>query len=99
MKTAKQKTAAEGKPRSRPRAKRIPSTGARFRISDELWALMEPLLPEHKNTHRFGGGRPRVPDRRRADAIFFVLSTGCQCNALSATCLCPSSPAYDRLQA
>jgi len=67
------KTAAEVKPRSRPRAKRIPSTGARFRISDELWALMEPLLPEHKNTHRFGGGRPRVPDRQCADGIFFVL--------------------------
>ena len=93
------KTAAEVKPRSRPRAKRIPSTGARFRISDELWALMEPLLPEHKNTHRFGGGRPRVPDRRCADGIFFVLRTGCQWNALSATGICPSSTAHDRFQA
>ena len=73
MKTAKQKTAGEVKPRSRPRAKRIQSTGARFTISDELWALMEPLLPEHQNTHRFGGGRPRVPDRQCADGIFFVL--------------------------
>ena len=93
------KTAAEVKPRSRPRAKRIPSTGARFRISDELWALMEPLLPEHKNTHRFGGGRPRVPDRVCADGIFFVLRTGCQWNALSATGICPSSTAHDRFQA
>ena len=67
------KTAEDVKPRSRPRAKRIESTGTRFRISDELWALMEPLLPEHKNTHRFGGGRPRVPDRVCADGIFFVL--------------------------
>jgi putative transposase len=90
------KTAEEVKPRSRPRAKRIPSTGGRFRIRDELWALMEPLLPEHKNTHRFGGGRPRVPDRQCADAIFFVLRTGCQWNALSATGLCPSSTAHDR---
>ena len=70
---AAMKAAEEVKPRSRPRAKRIPSTGARFRISDELWALMEPLLPKHKNTHRFGGGRPRVPDRQCADGIFFVL--------------------------
>jgi putative transposase len=93
------KTAEEVKPRSRPRAKRIESTGARFRISDELWALMEPLLPKHKNTHRFGGGRPRVPDRQCADAIFFVLRTGCQWNALSATGLCPSSTAHDRFQA
>jgi hypothetical protein len=73
MKTAKHKTAAELKPRSGPRAKRLQSTGARFRISDELWALMAPLLPAHQNTHRFGGGRPRVPDRRCADGIFFVL--------------------------
>jgi putative transposase len=92
-------TAEEVKPRSRPRAKRIESTGGRFRISDELWALMEPLLPAHKNTHRFGGGRPRVPDRQCADAIFFVLRTGCQWNALSATGLCPSSTAHDRFQA
>ena len=99
MKTASQKTAREVKPRSGPRAKRIQSTGARFRISDELWALMEPLLPEHKNTHRFGGGRPRVPDRRCADGIFFVLRTGCQWNALSATGICPSSTAHDRFQA
>ena len=74
MKTARQKTAGEVKPRSRPRAKRLQSTGARFTISDELWASMEPLLPAHKNTHRFGGGRPRVPDRVCADGIFFVLS-------------------------
>src|SRR5207248_1834357 len=98
MKTARQKTAGEVKPRSRPRAKRIQSTGTRFTISDELWALMEPLLAEHKNTHRFGGGRPRVPDRVCADAIFFVLRTGCQWNALSATGICPSSTAHDRFQ-
>jgi putative transposase len=99
MKTAKQQRAGEVKPRSRPRAKRIQSTGARFTISDELWALMEPLLPEHKNTHRFGGGRPRVPDRQCAGGIFFVLRTGCQWNALSATGICPSSTAHDRFQA
>jgi len=36
----------------------------RYRISDELWKKIEPLLPKHPNTHRFGGGRPRVPDRK-----------------------------------
>ncbi len=60
---------------------------------------MEPLLAPHPNTHRFGGGRPRVPDRVCADGIFFVLGTGCQWNALSATGLCPSSTAHDRFQA
>ena len=99
MKTRKKEASAEAKPRTRPRAKRIESTGARFTISDELWALLEPLLAAHPNTHRFGGGRPRVPERVCADGIFFVLRTGCQWNALSATGLGPSSTAHDRFQA
>jgi putative transposase len=69
-----------------------------FRISDDLWAVLEPLLPTHVNTHRFGGGRPRVPDRRCADAIFYVLRTGCQWEALNATDLCAKSTAHDRFQ-
>lgn len=69
-----------------------------FRISDQLWAVLEPLLPEHVNTHRFGGGRPRVPDRQCADAIFYVLRTGCQWEALNQTELCPKSTAHDRFQ-
>src|SRR6184192_4440796 len=69
-----------------------------FRSSDELWAVLEPLLPVHRNTHRFGGGRPRVPDRRCADAIFYVLRTGCQWEALNQTELCAISTAHDRFQ-
>jgi len=69
-----------------------------YRVSDALWAKIEPLLPEHVNTHRFGGGRPRADDRRCMDAIFFVLRTGCQWNALNATEICPSSTAHDRFQ-
>jgi putative transposase len=69
-----------------------------YRVSDELWAKIEPLLPKHPNTHRFGGGRPRADDRKCMDAIFFVLRTGCQWNALNATGLCPSSTAHDRFQ-
>ena len=69
-----------------------------FQVSDELWAVLEPLLPEHENTHRFGGGRPRIPDRQCADAIFYVLRTGCQWQALNQTELCPSSTAHDRYQ-
>ena len=66
---------------------------------DSVLSEVAPLLPEHQNTHRFGGGRPRVPDRQCADGIFFVLRTGCQWNALSATGICPSSTAHDRFQA
>jgi transposase len=69
-----------------------------FRISDDLWCALEPLLPVHVNTHRFGGGRPRVPDRRCADAIFYVLRTGCQWDALNQTELCAKSTAYDRFR-
>jgi len=69
-----------------------------FRISNELWAILEPLLPVHVNTHRFGGGRPRVPDRQCADAIFYVLRTGCQWEALNQTELCAKSTAHDRFQ-
>lgn len=69
-----------------------------FLIPDELWHKMEPLLPAHKNTHRFGGGRPRASDRACMDGIFFVLRTGCQWKALSATGIVASSTAHDRFQ-
>ena len=69
-----------------------------FRVSDELWTVLQPILPVHVNTHRFGGGRPRVPDRQCADGIFFVLRTGCQWKALDETDLCAGSTAHDRYQ-
>jgi putative transposase len=70
----------------------------RYRVSDELWEKIEPLLPRHVNTYRFGGGRPRADDRKCVDGIFFVLRTGCQWNALNETGICPSSTAHDRFQ-
>jgi transposase len=73
-------------------------TTTAFRISDALWSVLEPLLPVRMNSHRFGGGRPRVPDRRCADAIFYVLRTGCQWEALNQTELCAKSTAHDRFQ-
>ncbi len=69
-----------------------------FRVPDEMWQRIEPLIPEHVNTHRFGGGRPRVPDRVILDGIFFVLRTGCQWRALDATGICSGSTAHDRFQ-
>lgn len=85
------------KPRSRKRTPNTRTTTA-FRLSDEWWAILQPLLPVPVNTHRFGGGRPRVPDRQCADAIFFVLRTGCQWQALNQTNLCAHSTAHDRFQ-
>jgi transposase len=69
-----------------------------FRVSDELWVALQPLLPVRINKHRFGGGRPRVPDRDCADAIFYVLRTGCQWGALDQTDLVSHSTAHDRFQ-
>src|SRR5258707_12100048 len=69
-----------------------------WRIPDDLWAEVEGLLPTHVSTHRFGGGKPRTPDRVCMDAIFFVLRTGCPWKALDATVFCPGSTAHDRFQ-
>ncbi len=88
----------ESKKRERQRTPNNRTTTG-FRISDELWAVLQPLLPVHINTHRFGGGRPRVADRDCADAIFSVLRTACQWQALDQTELCAHSTAHDRFQA
>jgi len=60
--------------------------------------VLQPLLPVQVNTHRFGGGRPRVSDRACSDAIFYVLRTGCQWQALDQTELCAHATAHDRFQ-
>ena len=62
----------------------------RWRISDALWARIGPLLPPRKQ-HPYGAHNPRVPDRDAMNAIFFVLRTGCQWNALNGTGICSSS--------
>jgi transposase len=84
--------------RVRVRTPNNPTTTG-FRVSDALWAVLEPLLPMPVNAHRFGGGRPRRPDRTCADAIFYVLRTGCQWHALDQTELVAHSTAHDRFQA
>ena len=43
-------------------------------VSDELWALVAPLLPER--SLRPKGGRPPPDDRRVLEGIVFVLRTG-----------------------
>ncbi len=45
-------------------------------VSDELWSLVEPLLP--KPGPEKAAGRPRVPDRQALCGILFVLHTGIQ---------------------
>ena len=43
-------------------------------VSDDLWAVIAPLLP--KEPPRPTGGRPRVPDRACLTGIIFVLQSG-----------------------
>ncbi|WTJ00491.1 IS5 family transposase [Streptomyces sp. NBC_00723] len=45
-------------------------------LSDELWSLIEPLLPVP--APKLAEGRPRVPDRQALCGILFVLHTGIQ---------------------
>src|SRR3954468_20135962 len=46
-------------------------------VSDDLWAIVEPLLPP-KPAHPKGGRRFTVPDRKALAGILFVLKTGIQ---------------------
>src|SRR5688572_944626 len=43
-------------------------------VPDELWALVEPILPEHPPSPK--GGKPRTDDRVCLTGILFVLKTG-----------------------
>lgn len=47
---------------------------AKESVTDELWEIVEPLLPEELPKPR--GGRPRVSDRAALTGIVFVLETG-----------------------
>jgi transposase len=44
-------------------------------VSDDLWELVEPLLPKVERRFRYLG-RKRVPDRQALQGILFVLHTG-----------------------
>ena len=43
-------------------------------VSDELWEIIEPLLPPEPPKPR--GGRPRLEDRAALSGIIFVLKSG-----------------------
>ncbi len=50
------------------------TTMAKPILPDELWAIIEPILPEWKPIPK--GGQPRLPDRQALTGILFVLKTG-----------------------
>ena len=47
---------------------------AKTLVPDELWEIIEPLLPAEPPKPK--GGRPRVPDRAALTGIIFVLKAG-----------------------
>ncbi len=51
-----------------------------WRLPDDLWAELQPLLPSEKPPGT--PGRPVVPFRQVIDGILYVLRTGCQWKAL-----------------
>jgi transposase len=52
----------------------------RWRVPDELWERVEPLLPRYRRSK--AGGRPRADARQVLDGILYVLRTGCQWKAV-----------------
>src|SRR6266404_627996 len=62
-------------------------------LTDEQWAIVEPLIPPAKQSPR--GGRPREVDMREVlNAIFYLNRSGCQWDMLPHDLL-PKSTVYD----
>src|ERR1700677_1319614 len=59
-------------------------------LTDEEWALVEPLIPPAKR----GGNRRHVVVREVVNGLMYILSTGCQWRAIP-TDLPPRSTLYD----
>jgi len=59
-----------------------------WEITDSFWEVAQPLIPYKERDsnkqykRRSGGGRPPIEPRRALEAIFYVLRTGIQWNAL-----------------
>lgn len=50
-------------------------------VPDELWEVVEPLIPRVERRYRYPG-RKRVPNRQALTGILFVLKTGIPWEAL-----------------
>lgn len=59
-----------------------------YKISDEFWQVVEPLVPAKKRSVRkkykrgAGGGRKPIDNRKIFCGILYVLKTGCQWKAV-----------------
>jgi transposase len=66
-----------------------------WKVRDELWETVEPMLPAHHPGPK--GGRPRVDDRVCFNAIVFVLVTGIAWRHLPGEMGCSPATAHRRL--
>lgn len=66
-----------------------------WKVRDELWETVEPMLPDHEPNPQ--GGRPRVDDRTCFNAIVFVLFTGIAWRHLPREMACSPATAHRRL--
>lgn len=66
-----------------------------WQVRDDLWGLVEPMLPACEPSAK--GGRPRVDDRVCFNAIVFVLFTGIAWRHLPREMGCSPATAHRRL--
>jgi transposase len=66
-------------------------------VDDELWAIVEPLLPRRHAHPR--GGRPAAPDRAALAGIVFVLRTGAPWQDVPQELGCSGVTCWRRLRA
>src|SRR3954453_6641445 len=66
-----------------------------WRVSDEFWEKVRPLIPPTPSHAK--GGRRRMDDRQAFAAMIYVLRTGIQWNALPRE-MGASSTVHDRYQ-
>jgi transposase len=66
-----------------------------YLLPDEVWERVKSAIPAPPP--KLKGGRPRMDDRQALNAIFYLLRTGIQWNALP-RCLGASSTVHDRFQ-
>lgn len=64
-------------------------------VPDELWALVEPILPKHEPSPK--GGKPRTPDRVCLTGILFVLKNGLPWEAFPQEMGCCGMTLWNRL--
>ena len=65
-------------------------------VSDELWELVEPLLPPEPDKPK--GGRPRVPARSVLEGIVYVLKSGIPWSMLPKELGCSGVTCWRRLR-